>query len=74
MNLSPSYFKALDIYECHSSFKADILFKKYGGLPRMKYDSLCARCVYNQAKRVQFDEKLSRDKHKINNAVKTNYT
>lgn len=58
-----------------SSKAGDILFKKYGGLPRLQENgAMCLKCVINRARRIQFDAHIEKHKKMIATASKTTYS
>eukprot|EP00795_Rhopilema_esculentum_P007092 gene7092-12734_t len=54
-----------------SKYSAEKLFEKYGGLHRLQSDALCVKCVFNRAKRIQFEARIDRDSKIIGNAIKS---
>lgn len=62
-------FRKLDQVKCVRSEGADILYKEFGGGPRLQ-DAMCRECVELEVKLIQFKEKLKEDQKFITSQAK----
>ena len=63
----------LNLVKRISTHAADVLYEKFGGLPRFKSDALCSKCIEFLIKKKEFFEKLTEDLKAFSKCLKANY-
>ena len=68
--MDPSKINLVKRISCQA---ADILYAKYGGLPRFKKDAICVQCLEFLEKKKKFFGNLTNDIKMFSKCLKSNY-
>lgn len=63
-------FRKADQYKCVRSEGADLLYKEFGGGPRLGQDSMCKQCVELEVKLIQLKDRMKEDQKFITSQAK----